>query len=338
MADIRPAEEILGDEIDQFDAPDAQAPEAKDAKPAQSAEDDFLDEIADELGPEDPPEPDEAPDEPDDEPEEDVPPPPNSWSKEDADAWRSMTPEARAVVERREKERDRYVSEIGRKSADQRRAVETEAMQALAQHADNFSQQLSVYASQLMPEAPDPRLLYTGDQNDVLIYQRQDAAYRAGLAQQHELQQRIAQSQQQAEAARRHAISAETVADAERLRDILPDFFDPNEGPKLRQVLESIGQDLGYSPELMAQAGTDDILALKKAAEWKDKAAKFDQLMGKRMETVRNAKTLPKMARPGAAPTRGQNTVQGRDRAWQAVKDTKSPDAMADWLEKSGLL
>lgn len=232
--------------------------------------------------------------------EEEIPPPPNSWSKEDAEAWKALTPEAREVVQRREKERDRFVADLGRKAAEQRREVERTALEEVAKHADNYAAQLQAYLAQNMPSPPDQRLLYTGNPDDVLVYQRQDAAYRAGAAQQQELQQRIAQSQQQAEAARQQAMQTQTAAEAQRLQEVLPEFFDPEAGPKLRQSLESIGQELGYPLELMAQAGATDILALKTAAEWRDKAAKFDKIMAKRMETVRGAKQMPKVTRPGA--------------------------------------
>lgn len=240
---------------------------------------------------------------------EDIPPAPHSWSKEDAEAWKALTPEAREVVLRREKERDKFVAEAGRKAADQRREVERQALEAVAQHADNYARQLQEYASVFLPQQPDANLLYTGRQEDYLAYQQQDAAYRAAQAQQQQLQQRIALSQQQAEQAREQAMSAESQAEAERLREEVPEFFDPDTGPKLRQSLESIGQELGYSAELMSQAGATDILALRKASEWRDKAAKYDKLMSKRMESVRAAKTLPpRVARPGSAVQQQQNT------------------------------
>ena len=49
---------------------------------------------------------------------------------------------------------------------------------------------------------PDERLLYSNNPDDVLTYQRQDAAYQRGLAQQHQLQQEIARAQQEAAQAR----------------------------------------------------------------------------------------------------------------------------------------
>lgn len=264
-----------------------------------------------------------------------IPPAPHSWSKEDAEAWAALTPEVREVVARREKERDKFVADVGRKAADQRKEVERQALEAVAQHADNYASQLSAYMSQSLPQPPDQRLLYTNNPDDIVLYQRQDAAYRAADAQQQQLQQSIAQSQQQAQMARQQAMTAQQQAEAQRLHEVLPEFFDPDTGPKLRQSLESIGQELGYPADLMAQAGANDILALKKAAEWRDKAAKFDKLVSKRMETVRQAKTLPKMTRPGSAasPAAAQSATAEREQAAiSAFQRDRSGDAAAALL------
>jgi hypothetical protein len=269
--------------------------------------------------------------------EADIPPPPVSWSKEDAAGWAELTPGARDTVLRREAERERYVADVGRKSAEEREATRNEAMHALAEQADQHARELAAYMGQNMPAPPDPRLLYTNDPNDVLAYQRQDAAYRAAAAQQQELQQAIAQYQQQAEAVRSHARSAELAQEGQRLRETIPELFDPAKGPELRNTLESTGRDLGYSPELMAQAGANDFMALKLASEWRAKAAKYDKLVAKRMEVVRGAKNVPRVTRPGAAPTQRATSQAAQDRAWQDVKSSRSPEAMADWLESSGI-
>jgi hypothetical protein len=186
-----------------------------------------------------------------------------------------------------------------------------------------------------MPAQPDQRLLYTGDPDDVLTYQRQDAAYRAATAQQQQLQQEVARAQQQASEARGQAEQAEIAVDRQRLQEQLPEWFDPSAGPKLRDELQSIGAELGYPAELMAQAGSTDILALKKAAEWKAKAEKFDALNAKKMEAVRAAKGLPKMARPGVTQGKGAQAATAaarRDEALESFAQTRSGDAAAALL------
>lgn len=270
------------------------------------------------------------------EPEVEAVPAPNSWSKEDAKVWETLPPEAQAVVARREQERDRFVREAGRKAAETKTQVENQAREILAQQAEDHSIALQAYAQQFQPQAPDQRLLYTGNPDDVLTYQRQDAAYRAAASQQQQLQQAIAQAQQQARAAREQVSAEDIRVETERLQEQLPDWFDPSAGPKLKAELQSIGAELGYPAELMAQAGATDIIALNKAREWKVKAEKLDRIMSKQMAQVRAAKGKPpQMSRPGAPGGKGVAAMRSqadRDAAIQSFGQTRSGEAAAALL------
>jgi len=130
-----------------------------------------------------------------DEGEEEAPAPidmPTSWGKDDAEAWKALPAETQAVIARREGELDKYVREAGRKTAETKLQVENQAREIIAKQAEDHATALAVYAAQFAPQAPDQRLLYTGNPDDVLTYQRQDAAYRAASAQQQQLQQAAA--------------------------------------------------------------------------------------------------------------------------------------------------
>lgn len=263
---------------------------------------------------------------------------PSSWSKEDAKEWEDLTPGAQAVVARREAERDKYVRKVGFEASQTRQQVESQARDVIAQMHDSHVQALTTYAQQFMPSPPDQRLLYSNNQEDVLLYHRQEAAYRTATDQQQQLHQQIAQAQQQANLARTQTQQAERASDAQRLKEQLPEWFDPSEGPKLQTELQSIGTELGYPVELMAEASSVDILALKTAGEWRSKAAKYDQLIAKKMEGVRAAKEMPRMARPGVAPTRSQqqaSTANRRSQALNSFGQTRSgEDAAALLLER----
>ena len=262
-------------------------------------------------------------------------PMPTSWSKEDAKAWSDLPPEAQAIVSRREAERDKYVRQVGFEKSQIKSQVENQAREVIAQMHENHATALHAYAQRFQAPEPDQRLLYTGNQEDYVTYQRQDAAYRASQAQQQRLQQEIAQAQQHANLAREQAQQVERVSDAQRLKEQLPEWFDPSEGQKLQQSLQSIGTELGYPVELMAEASSTDILALKRAAEWKAKAEKFDRLMAQKMEGVRAAKELPKMARPGVKPSRSQKQATSANRRNQALNSfgaTRSGDDAAALL------
>lgn len=327
MSDIQAAaEELLGPEIDEALAEENQQ---QGGETQQTDEEALLDELAaeDDNGEEGAEEGEQE------EQQEEIPPAPASWSKDDAEAWKSLTPEAREVVSRRERERDSHIRKVTMDAAEQRKSYERDSIAAVAQHAENYARQLQVYAEQLLVPAPDTRLLYSGDENDRIRFYQQEAAHRESLAQHQRLQQEVTQSQQQAERARQSLTASEVEAEVEKLRDIFPEYLDPETGPNLQRELGAIGQELGYTPELFAQAGANDIMALKKAAEWRDDALKYRQLMAKRMEGVRAAKSLPKMARPGAARTAGQINAAAKEGNWEKVKaNPKDTGAFADFL------
>lgn len=317
------AEEALGDFVDDFtDDVDANAEPIEDE---EEEEDDDAEEGG-ESGEDDAAESEEG---------EEKPEPvkaPVSWSKEDAEIFASLDPKAQAVIQRREAERDRYVQQKSVEAAQTRDKVANEARDIIAKLHEENVQKLSVYAQAIMPQRPDQRLLYTGNQDDVTIYHRQQAAYEGASAQLNEIQQRIAQSQQAADAAREQSQQAERNMDAQRLREQLPEWFDS--ASTIQADLQSIGQELGYPDELMREASSTDILALKKALDWKQKADKYDKAMGKQMETVRAAKGLPKMAKPGVKPSKQQLNAVGKEKAWQRVKASGGQDgsAIADFL------
>jgi hypothetical protein len=62
---------------------------------------------------------------------------------------------------------------------------------------------------------------------------------------------------------------------------------------------------LGYPPELIGQARATDIIAMREVSKLKAKADKYDALMSKKMQGVRAAKDLPRVAKPGAAQAPG---------------------------------
>jgi len=319
------AEELLADEIDASLADEGVAPSGE-----QTGEETLLDELVDDIADEEGEPAEEGAEEAAAEVE--IPPAPDAWSKEDAAAWKTLTPEAREIVARREAEVTKGFREMGRKVSEATKAAERDAVAAVAQHAENFAAQLQIYAEQFTPQPPNPQLLYTGNPDDVLIYQRQDAAYREALSQQQALHQKAQQSQQQAQRARQTLTTSELEAETEKLREVFPEYLDPNTGPELQRKLASTAQRLGYSPELFAQAGADDIVALKQATADHEDALKYRKLMADKMEGVRAAKNLPKMARPGVTRTTGQVNAAAKENAWSKVKETKDPGAFADFL------
>lgn len=226
--------------------------------------------------------------------------PPASWNAEDRAEWDQLPRKAQETILRRFGEMERGASTKFREAADAQKRVEQEAFGQLAQIQRNYAAELERYATMFMPQQPDPRLLYTGNQNDALTYQQQEAAYRQATAHQQQLKQEAEARAAEAQRIEEQQAQAQRQADAVELQRVLPDWFDTTRGPELQNRLQSIGTELGYPVELMAQATAKDILALSKAAEWKAKAEKFDKWMSRKMSAVAKAKQLPKIARPGA--------------------------------------
>lgn len=319
------AEEALGDFVDDFtDDVDANAEPIEDEEEEEG--DDAEPEKADEGGEDDATEGEEGEEKP-----ESVKAP-VSWSKEDAEIFAALDPKAQAVIQRREAERDRYVQQKSVEAAQTRDRVANEARDIIAKLHEENVRQLDNYASLIIPQKPDIRLLDSGIPENVSLFYRQQAAYEGATAQLQELHQRKYQSEQAANAAREQSQQAERSMDAQRLREQLPEWFDS--ASTIQADLQSIGQELGYPDELMREASSTDILALNKAKMWKEGYEKYQAAMGKKMEAVRAAKGLPKMAKPGVKPSKQQLNAVGKEKAWQRVKASGGQDgsAIADFL------
>lgn len=228
--------------------------------------------------------------------------PPNSWSKEDAEHFKTLTPEAQAVVLRRESERDRFVKQKEREAVEARTSAQSEARQALVQIQQNTAQQLEQYAQMFAPQPPDPRLLSTGQEQDRTLFYQMEAQFRSDTVQQQRLQQEAEQARQLAS----HAEQAQIAAVKQQGEQILAeklgsDWTEPSRRQKLLTDLESIGGELGYSAELMANADATDILGLKMALTWKQDADKWRDLQKRKMVPVRAAKQPPQVTQPGVA-------------------------------------
>jgi hypothetical protein len=71
---------------------------------------------------------------------------------------------------------------------------------------------------------------------------------------------------------------------------------------------------------LIAEARATDIIAMRKVAELKAKADKYDALQAKKMEKVRAAKGLPRVATPGVPQGAEQTRLARKDAAFERAK------------------
>ena len=328
--------------------PEASAPPANSGNAVEEFAD-FLDTIPDEDE-EDAPEGDDEPlegDEPEsdeeaqgeeDEPDEPAIDPPVSWGTDAKELFAQLTPDLQKQVVEREAQREKFVQGKATEAAEAKRSARIEAQEQLADTQRQYARQLEIYASNYAPQAPDPALIDA----DPVSYLRQKAAFEHRMAQHQQLMQ-------QADAANHHAAQADQAAEQQRIQaeaaylaQVLPEWTDDTQRQALLTSISEVGAELGYTAEAMAQVGAQDVLALKRAVEWKAKAQKYDALQKSKMDKVRSAKSLPKAVRPGVAPTRGEVSGTRAQAAWQNVKGARSKeqqaDAFATFLETSGHL
>ena len=281
----------------------------------------------------------EAEDELEIEAEEDELPPieaPVSWDAEAKAKFAELPRETQEYLAKREGERERFVQQKSQEAARAKQDVERAALEQLSAYERQVSEQLQQLASQIGPQRPNPALL----QHDPVAFYNQQAAYENAIAQQQQLQQ---QAHEYALSAQERQTQAEQAYHAEqhqKLVEAFPEYLDPTTGPELQRNLSAVARDLGYSPELISQARADDILAMKVAADWRAKAQKYDALQAKKMEKVRAAKGLPKVAKPGVPQGADQLRANRAQAAWEKTKAATNigerADHFADYLKSTG--
>ncbi len=258
--------------------------------------------------------------------------PPVSLNKEQKAAFAQLPPDLQKVWADTEAQRNREVQIKTTEAAEAKRTAMSQAKAEVAQLQRQYADELAIYADALKPGEPDYSLLATDPQAFA-----EQMAYHKQLSAQHDaIMQRVAEARYQYE-----GLSQEVQAELQHremavLQREMPEWFDPAKRAEIVPVLEAVGRELGYSDELMAQASASDILALKKAHAWKAKAEKYDALQARKMENVRAAKTLPKVAQPGV-PSRVESKVRRADVAWERAKQTRSGEDYADFLKASGI-
>lgn len=262
--------------------------------------------------------------------------PPVSWGTDAKELFAQLPPELQQQVSEREAQREKFVQAKAQEASDAKRSARIEAESTFADRQRQYANEVEYFASQLAPQRPDPAIL----QQDPMLFYQMQAQYEQGVAQQQQLQQRAMQARQEAQQREEFAAYEQLQADMVVLAQQVPDWADEGKRASFLTEVTKIGVEMGYTPELLGQATAQDVLALKRAMEWKADAAKYRALQKTKMEKVRAAKTLPKVVKPGVAPTRGEVSANRSQRAWEGVKTARSKEAQADafatFLETSG--
>lgn len=275
------------------------------------------------------------------EPEEeadDLPPidAPVSWDAEAKERFAKLPREDQEYLSKREGERERFVQQKSQEAVQARRTVEQEAIQHFAAYERQVSEQLSQFAQAPGVQKPDPTLLAT----DPAHYAYQARLYEDDQAQRQQAQQ---VAQHYASQAQQREAAAEQAMLAEQHRVIVeqfPEYADPTTGPKLQQELSAVARELGYPPELISQARAPDILAMRQAAEWRADSLKLKALNASKMEKVRAARGLPRVATPGVAQGSAQSRATRAAAAIETARTSKNRDAAGqgfyDYLKNTG--
>jgi hypothetical protein len=233
---------------------------------------------------------------------------PVSWTAEEKEEFSKLPRTVQETLTRREAEREKFVQSKAQEAAQVRQQVERQALTELQGIQKAAAERLAHFAQMLTPNEPDIRLLQSGNEDDRTYYFQQEASYRQWSAQQQQAQRQADEARQMAEQAERALQAQEQAEFVSTLQEHFPEYLEPTSA-KLREELGSIARELGYPAELLREANASDIIALKRASDWKAKAAKYDTLMAKKMEKVREAKALPKVSKPGVA--QGKGAIEG---------------------------
>lgn len=231
--------------------------------------------------------------------------PPVSWTAEEKEEFNNLPRNLQETIGRRETEREKFVQAKAQEAAKVQTATQNEAIAVIEQINREKAEQLAQYARLFDMPQPDPSLIATDPQRYAIEMQQ----YQYYTAQRQQAQQQAEQAQAMANQAAQDLQNREAEQFRSVLQEHFPEFLDPSNA-KARESIGSIALAVGYPADQLKEANATDILALKKASEWKAKADRLDTLMAKQMEKVRSAKTLPKVTRPGSV--QGKGVVEGQ--------------------------
>lgn len=220
--------------------------------------------------------------------------PPSSWDKEAKGLFSQLPPELQTVVADREAQRDKQVFAASERAAEAQRQATAQVAAQTAEAQQFFAQQLESFANAYLPPEPNP-----AHYQDMQSYGLAKERWNQDRAQHQQLMQQVQGIRSQAEQQAQADQIAMLQADAQRVMVELPELSDQAAYGKLVQELTPIAKELGYDDQRISQAWPSDVLAMKKVANYKSKADKWDALQARKMEGVRNAKAIPRTAKPG---------------------------------------
>lgn len=232
---------------------------------------------------------------------DDLPPitPPVSWTAEEKAEFAELPRALQETLTRRESEREKFVQTKAQEVKQATQKIEQTAAERIAQVQNASLETMKA----LLPEIPARPSASLMAQNPAQ-YAYQLESYENAIAQHQYVQQVAQQVQAHQSAAEQAAAEAEAKENEALLREKFPEYFG-EQGPELEKSLRSTALALGYTEDQLNYVNAQDVLAMREVSVLKAKADKYDTLMAKQMERVRDAKKLPKVSRPGVAVGKG---------------------------------
>ncbi|MBK9465930.1 MAG: hypothetical protein IPN56_14355 [Chitinophagaceae bacterium] len=262
--------------------------------------------------------------------------PPVSFNKEMQAKFSALAetdPELAKAFADHELQRNEQVRLKTTEASEATRNATAVAQAQLAAIQQQYATELEVYAKAFMPVKPDLALLA----NDPASYAQQAAIYEEMAAQHDSLMQQVFQVRGQAQEFQVQASQQDIAAEQALLKAQWPEILDPAKQAELWTGLVETGGELGFTQENLGNSSASEMLALKKAGEWRAKAAKWDAFQSSKMAKIRAAKDLPKVATPGTGSRVNQSKADKATAAFNRAKVSRSANDYVDFFEASGV-
>ena len=257
--------------------------------------------------------------------------PPNSWSNQERELFKTLPPEAQQVIARRESDQNKAFTQKTQEIAEHRKALESTfatVQQEREAYANNLQQLLFVAA----PEAEKfsqidwQRLAQEQPADYVRLTAERDALRGRIGGIQAELQRVAAQGQQAAAWQFQETVKIEQ----QRLVEALPEFGDPQKGPQKIAAMRSWLHTKGFSDQEISQVVDHRVLVVVEEAMQVDRQRQHRR----QAETKRNGAVAP-VQPPGASRQRPDaSAAQRRQQKMDALKRSGSEkDAIGYLME-----
>lgn len=252
--------------------------------------------------------------------------PPVSWNGADRAEFAKLTPEAQAIVVRREGERDRYVQQRTQQVAEESRALAQARLQEQQDYAANLQRLLFVAS----PEAGKYAQI---DWQRLAV--EQPAEYVRLSAERDGLRNRIGELQNelqrvQSAAQQQQAIELAKVREEQLrlLQQAMPVFTDPVKGPQMARDIGSWLHEQGFTPEEIGQVYDHRIFKVVAKAMQADRAA------AARKAVVADRQPPPTVQPSGTKQRSDRTAAQRRDAKMAALRKSGSQADALEYLKE----